>query len=67
LLKDYDLQIQYHPGKVNVVVDALSKKTRHMLDTIVVTQLSLLKELKNLGVQLASHGQTSAQLSGLTL
>jgi hypothetical protein len=24
LIKDYDLGIHYHPGKVNVVVDALS-------------------------------------------
>ena len=27
LLKDYDCFILYHPGKVNVVVDALSKKS----------------------------------------
>ena len=25
LLKDYDMSILYHPGKANVVVDALSK------------------------------------------
>jgi hypothetical protein len=24
LIKDYDLDIQYHPGKANVVVDAAS-------------------------------------------
>ncbi|RVW15458.1 Retrovirus-related Pol polyprotein from transposon 17.6 [Vitis vinifera] len=27
LLKDYDCIIQYHPGKMNVVVDALSRKS----------------------------------------
>ena len=26
LLKDYDITILYHPGKANVVVDALSRK-----------------------------------------
>jgi hypothetical protein len=26
LIKDYDLEIHYHPGKVNVVADALSRK-----------------------------------------
>jgi NADPH-dependent 7-cyano-7-deazaguanine reductase QueF len=26
LIKDYDIKINYHPGKANVVVDALSHK-----------------------------------------
>jgi hypothetical protein len=26
LIKDYDLEVHYHPGKANIVVDALSRK-----------------------------------------
>jgi len=56
LLKDYDLQIQYHPGKLNVVADALSRKAQHSPSTVVITQLSLLRELEHLGIKLVSHG-----------
>jgi len=34
---------------------------------MVITQLSLLKELDDLGIQLVSQGQAHAQLSALTL
>jgi hypothetical protein len=28
LIKDYDLEVHYHPGKANVVSDALSRKSQ---------------------------------------
>jgi hypothetical protein len=29
LIKDYDFEVHYHPGKTNVVADALSRKTHY--------------------------------------
>ena len=33
-LEDYDFTLHYHPGKANVVVDALSRKSRGALASI---------------------------------
>ena len=49
------------------MADALSKKTQHSLNTVVITDMSLLKELKSMGIKLVSQGKASVQLSALTL
>ena len=43
LIKDYDRMIDYHPGKANVVVDALSRKTVQTLRAL-NAQFSLLDD-----------------------
>jgi hypothetical protein len=48
LLKDYDCTIQYHPGKANVVVDALSRKSLGSLAHIQEVRRPLIKELHEL-------------------
>ena len=60
------MQIQYHLGKANVLVDALSRKAQHSSNTMVITRLSLLREPEDLRIQLVSHGQENVQLLGLT-
>ena len=53
MIKDYDCTIEYHPGKANVVADALSRKPKATLAFIKTVQLPLMKELKELNAGLA--------------
>ena len=55
LLKDYDYTIDYHPGKANVVADALSRKSIGSLAYMQIIQLPLMVELRELGVELGMH------------
>ncbi|XP_038885899.1 uncharacterized protein LOC120076205 [Benincasa hispida] len=45
LIKDYDCIIDYHPGKVNVVGDALSRKTRSTIVVIYTVRGMLIHKL----------------------
>nr|GFB53537.1 RNA-directed DNA polymerase [Tanacetum cinerariifolium] len=55
LLKDYDTNIQYHPGKGNVVADALSRKSG-MIAGIRVEE-EIIRDLERLDIELYVRGQ----------
>ena len=50
MIKDYDCTIEYHPGKANVVADALSKRPESSLSRMRSGYLPLLVDLRALGV-----------------
>jgi hypothetical protein len=60
LIKDYDMSIHYHPGKANVVADALSRKSYcNALCTEGMCE-ELQQELECLNVEIVEHGFVAA-------
>jgi hypothetical protein len=59
LIKDYDLEVHYHPGKANMVADALSQKLQCncvMMDSLINT---LCDELSKMKIEVISSGALS--------
>jgi hypothetical protein len=55
LIKDYDLEVHYHPGKANVVADALSRKHCNYV-TLEPYNEALCEEMRKLNLELVEHG-----------
>jgi hypothetical protein len=57
LIKDYDLDVHYHPGKANVVADALSRKVHcnHLMLELVSDPLC--EEMRKLNLEVVEQGK----------
>ena len=50
-LEDYDFTLQYHLGKANVMVDALSQKSQGVLASVASREWLMLETVGQFGLQ----------------
>ncbi|KAL0307941.1 UNVERIFIED_CONTAM: Retrovirus-related Pol polyprotein from transposon.6 [Sesamum calycinum] len=73
LLKDYDCIIDFHPGKANVVADALSRKSSNTLASLGSHNQRLLLEMRSMNTKLevdqvkAEHQAPAGKLRPLSI
>ena len=56
-IEDYDFTLHCHPGKVNVVADVLSRKSRGVLDSIASWEWRMLETVGQFGLQYIEQTQ----------
>jgi hypothetical protein len=67
LIKDYDLRINYHPGKANVVVDALKRKS-HVSQLVVESMpIELCEEFDKINLRIIANTEAMEMEVGSSL
>jgi hypothetical protein len=56
LIKDYDLEVHYHPGKANIIADALSRKAHCSCLSIKAFNEMLCWEMRKLNLEIVPQG-----------
>ena len=58
-MEDYDFELQYHPGKANVVADALSRKTHNMLASLILEDWKNSVTIGDYNLEYRENGKTA--------
>ena len=56
-LKDYDFTLHYHPGKVKVMADALSRKSQGVLASVASWEWLMLETVRQFRIQYSDQAQ----------
>jgi hypothetical protein len=56
LIKDYELEIHYHPGNAIMVADALSRKASSHCLIVKTSDITLCQEMEKLNLGMIQHG-----------
>jgi hypothetical protein len=59
LIKDYELEIHYHPSKANVVAYVLSRKAFYHCLTMKTSDKMLCQEMEKLNLGMIQHGTSN--------
>jgi hypothetical protein len=62
LIKDYDLGINYHPSKANVIADALSRRKYYKATFARRKQPELRKEIKYLNLAIVNNATVTMEV-----
>ena len=66
MVKNYDCSINYHPGKANVVANALSRKPSSFSATLLTTRKEIIQDLKRMEIEVVM-GHSEAYLASLSV
>jgi hypothetical protein len=67
LIKDYDLGINYHPGKANVVVDTLSHRSHVSQPVVDSMPIELCEEFDKLNLRIVTNMEATEMEVGSNL